>query len=156
MKISDLQNCPCYSLFSYDCDMNNVALKIPVSIPLVDSCNGLLLASLSFHQMRQLKQPLLELTVNAQNEDSYPLAQMFHFYLSKEGFVVIEVIVRVWLAYVASVSDRVIARTLERKQKKKNWKGKGEGDGRRGNVCQQPPRFWKTPLDISRFGSFVN
>ena len=89
--------------------------------------------------MRQLKQPLLELTVNAQNEDSYPLAQMFHFYLSKEGFVVIEVIVRVWLAYVASVSDRVIARTLERKQKKKKWKGKGEGDGRRGNACQQPP-----------------
>ena len=135
--------------------MNNVALKIPVSIPLVDSCNGLLLASLSYHQMRQLEQPLLELTVNAQNEDSYPLAQMFHFYLSKEGFVVIEVIVRVWLAYVASVSDRVIARTLERKKKKK-WKGKGEGDGRRGNACQQPPRFWKTPLDISRFGSFVN
>ena len=156
MKISDLQNCPCYSLFSYDCDMNNVALKIPVSIPLVDSCNGLLLASLSYHQMRQLKQPLLELTVNAQNEDSYPLAQMFHFYLSKEGFVVIEVIVRVWLAYIASVSDRVIARTLERKPKKKKWKGKGEGDGRRGNACQQPPRFWKTPLDISRFGSFVN
>ena len=106
--------------------------------------------------MRQLKQPLLELTVNAQNEDSYPLAQMFHFYLSKEGFVVIEVIVRVWLAYVASVSDPVIARTLERKPKKKKWKGKGEGDGRRGNACQQPPRFWKTPLDISRFGSFVN
>ena len=119
MKISDLQNCPRFSLFSYDCDMNNVALKIPVSIPLVDSCNGLLLASLSYHQMRQLKQPLLELTVNAQNEDSYPLAQMFHFYLSKEGFVVIEVIVRVWLACVASVSNRVIARTLiEREQRK--------------------------------------
>ena len=98
--------------------MNNVALKIPVSIPLVDSCNGLLLASLSYHQMRQLKQPLLELKVNAQNEDSYPLAQMFHFYLSKEGFVVIEVIVRVWLACVASVSNRVIARKLEREQRK--------------------------------------
>ena len=98
--------------------MNNVALKIPVSIPLVGSCNGLLLASLSYHQMRQLKQPLLELTVNAQNEDSYPLAQIFHFYLSKEGFVVIEVIVRVWLACVASVSNRVIARRLEREQKK--------------------------------------
>ena len=136
-----------------NCDMNNVALKIPVSIPLVDFCNGLLLASLSYHQMGQLKQPLLELTVNAQNEDSYPLAQMFHFYLSKEGFVVIEVIVRVWLACVASVSNRFIARTLEREQKKK-WKG--EGDGRRGNACRQPPRFWKTPLDISRFGSFVN
>ena len=101
-----------------NCDMNNVALKIPVSIPLVDFCNGLLLASLSYHQMGQLKQPLLELTVNAQNEDSYPLAQMFHFYLSKEGFVVIEVIVRVWLACVASVSNRVIARTLEREQQK--------------------------------------
>ena len=108
-----------------NCDMNNVALKIPVSIPLVDFCNGLLLASLSYHQMRQLKQPLLELTVNAQNEDSYPLAQMFHFYLSKEGFVVIGVIVRVWLACVASVSNRVIARTLEREQKKKMGGGGG-------------------------------
>ena len=26
----------------------------------------------------------------------------------------------------------------------------------RGNACPQTPRFWKTPLDISRFGSFVN
>ena len=33
---------------------------------------------------------------------------------------------------------------------------KGEGEGRRGNACPQTPRFWKTPLDISRFGSFVN
>ena len=33
---------------------------------------------------------------------------------------------------------------------------KGEGEGRRGNACSQTPRFWKTPLDISRFGSFVN
>ena len=32
----------------------------------------------------------------------------------------------------------------------------GEGEGRRGNACPQTPRFWKTPLDISRFGSFVN
>ena len=37
---------------------------------------------------------------------------------------------------------------------KKKWKG--EGEGRRGNACPQTPRFWKTPLDISRFGSFVN
>ena len=36
----------------------------------------------------------------------------------------------------------------------KKWKG--EGEGRRGNACPQTPRFWKTPLDISRFGSFVN
>ena len=33
---------------------------------------------------------------------------------------------------------------------------KGEGEGRRGNACPQTPRFRKTPLDISRFGSFVN
>ena len=127
--------------------MNNVALKIPVSIPLVDSCNGLLLASLSYHQMRQLKQPLLELTVNAQNEDSYPLAQMFHFYLSKEGFVVIEVIVRVWLAYVASVSDPVIARTLERKQKKKkNGRGRGRGMGEEETLASNPRDSGKRPL----------
>ena len=31
-----------------------------------------------------------------------------------------------------------------------------KGEGRRGNACPQTPRFWKTPLDISRFGSFVN
>ena len=126
--------------------MNNVALKIPVSIPLVGSCNGLLLASLSYHQMRQLKKPLLELTVNAQNEDSYPLAQMFHFYLSKEGFVVIEVMVRVWLAYVASVSDRVIARTLERKQKKKNGRGRGRGMGEEETLASNPRDSGKRPL----------
>ena len=57
------------------------------------------------------------------------------------------------LACVASVSNRVIARKVERKQKKRL---KGEGEGRRGNACPQTPRFWKTPLDISRFGSFVN
>ena len=37
---------------------------------------------------------------------------------------------------------------------KKKWKW--EGEGRRGNYCPQTPQFWKTPLDISRFGSFVN
>ena len=57
------------------------------------------------------------------------------------------------LACVASVSNRVTARKLEREQKKR-WKG--EGEGRRGNACPQTPRFWKTPLDISRFGWFVN
>ena len=56
------------------------------------------------------------------------------------------------LACVASVSSRVIARKLEREEKEL----KGEGEGRRGNACPQTPRFWKTPLDISRFGSFVN
>ena len=56
------------------------------------------------------------------------------------------------LACVESVSNQVVARKLEREQKK--WKG--EGEGRRGNACPQTPRFWKTPLDISRFGSFVN
>ena len=39
-------------------------------------------------------------------------------------------------------------------KKKKRWKG--EGEGRRGNACPRTPRFWKTPLEISRFGSFVN
>ena len=57
------------------------------------------------------------------------------------------------LVYVASVSNRVIARKLEREQKKK-IKWKGEGEGRRGNACLQTPQFWKKPLDISRFGSF--
>ena len=56
------------------------------------------------------------------------------------------------LACVASVSNQVIAQKLEWEQKK--WKG--EGEGRRGNACPQTPRFWKTSLDISRFGSFVN
>ena len=37
---------------------------------------------------------------------------------------------------------------------KKKWKG--EGVGRKGNACPQTPRFWKTPLEISRFVSFVN
>ena len=59
------------------------------------------------------------------------------------------------IACVASISNRVIARKLERKQKKR-LKGEGEGEGRRGNACPQTPQFWKTPLDISRFGSFVN
>ena len=57
------------------------------------------------------------------------------------------------LACVASVSNRVIARKLRAEAKKRL---KGEGEGRRGNACPQTPRFWKTPLDISRFGSFVN
>ena len=35
---------------------------------------------------------------------------------------------------------------------KKKWKG----EGRRANDYPQTPRFWKMPLDISRFGSFVN
>ena len=57
------------------------------------------------------------------------------------------------IACVASVSNQVTERKLEREQKKR-WKG--EGEGRRGNACPQTPRFWKTPLDISRFGWFVN
>ena len=59
-----------------------------------------------------------------------------------------------YAACVASVSNRVIARKLEREQKDKKLEG-GEG-GVRGNACLQTPRFWKTPLDILRFGSFVN
>ena len=35
-------------------------------------------------------------------------------------------------------------------------KVKGGWEGRRGNACPQTPRFWKTPLDTSQFGSFVN
>ena len=49
------------------------------------------------------------------------------------------------VACVGSVSNWVIARKLEWEQKKK--KRKGEGEGRRGNVCPETPRFWKTPLD---------
>ena len=60
------------------------------------------------------------------------------------------------LACVASVSNRVIARKLERGAKKEKVEGAGGGEGRRGNACPQTPQFWKTPLDISRFGSFVN
>ena len=33
------------------------------------------------------------------------------------------------------------------KKKKEKWKGEGE----RGYACPQSPRFWKTPLDISRW-----
>ena len=37
---------------------------------------------------------------------------------------------------------------------KNKWKG--EGEGRRGNTCPETLRFWKAPLDISWFCSFVN
>ena len=57
------------------------------------------------------------------------------------------------LACVASVSSRVIARKVEWQQKNRL---KGEGEGRIGNACRQASRFWKTPLEISRFVSFVN
>ena len=68
------------------CDMYNVGLKRPVSIPLfLSSTLATVYCWRLLHQMRQLKRPLLELTVNAKNEDSYPLAQMFYFYFSKEG-----------------------------------------------------------------------
>ena len=30
------------------------------------------------------------------------------------------------------------------------------GGGDEGNACPKTPRFWKTSLNISRFGSFVN
>ena len=60
-------------------------------------------------------------------------------------------VLKIGIACVASVSNRVIARKLERKRQKMV-----EGEGRRGNACPQTPRFGKTPLDISRFGSFVN
>ena len=44
------------------------------------------------------------------------------------------------VACVASVPNRVIARTLEREQ----WKG--EGEGRRGNACPQTQDSGKRPL----------
>ena len=31
-----------------------------------------------------------------------------------------------------------------------------EGEGGGGGACPQTPRFWKTPLEFSRFGSFEN
>ena len=58
-------------------------------------------------------------------------------------------VLHIYLACVASVSSRVVKAGA-----KKKWKG--EGEGRRGNACWQTPRFWKMPLDILRFGSFVN
>ena len=48
------------------------------------------------------------------------------------------------VACVASVPNRVIARTLEREQKKKNGRGKGRGEE---ETLPANPRFWKTPLD---------
>ena len=59
-----------------------------------------------------------------------------------------------YAACVASVSNRVIARKLEREQKDKKVEG-GEG-GEKRKPLPANPRFWKTPLDILRFGSFVN
>ena len=72
-----------------------------------------------------------------------------------------------WLQYFHNLhSNELTQRSLRSKRfqssygaevragAKKKWKG--EGEGRRGNACPQTPRFWKTPLDISRFGSFVN
>ena len=55
------------------------------------------------------------------------------------------------VACVGSISNRVIARKLEWEQKKN-----GRGKGRRGNACPETLRFRKSPLDISRFCSFVN
>ena len=46
--------------------------------------------------------------------------------------------------------------SLRSKRFQQKKKLKGEGEGRRGNACRQNPRFWITPLDISRLGSFVN
>ena len=43
------------------------------------------------------------------------------------------------------------SKRFQRKQKVERG-----GERRRGNACRQTPRFWITPLDISRFGSFVN
>ena len=56
------------------------------------------------------------------------------------------------LACVGSVSSRVTE--LVREQEK--WKTKGGRGGGKEIACLQTPRFWKTPLDILRFGSFLN
>ena len=55
------------------------------------------------------------------------------------------------LACVASVSRQITTRKFK-SGSKNNMEG-GE-ERRRGNACSQTPRFWKKPLDISRFGSF--
>ena len=57
------------------------------------------------------------------------------------------------LACVASISSRGITQNFEQESKKKMERG---GEGRRGNACPQTPRFWKMPLDILQFCSFVN
>ena len=54
------------------------------------------------------------------------------------------------VACVASVSNRVIARKLERKQKKV------EGGGEKRKRLPANPTILENALDISRFGSFVN
>ena len=56
------------------------------------------------------------------------------------------------LACVGSVCSRVTE--LVREQEK--WKTKGGRGGEKETAYLQTPRFWKTPLDISRFGSFLN
>ena len=48
------------------------------------------------------------------------------------------------VACVASVPNRVIARTLERERKKKMEGGRG---GEKRKRLPANPRFWKTPLD---------
>ena len=55
--------------------------------------------------------------------------------------------VKMALACVASVSSRVVRAGAKKKKKE----GGGGGEKRK-----RLPRFWKTLLDISRFGSFVN
>ena len=60
------------------------------------------------------------------------------------------------LACVERVSRRVTE--LVRKQKKweiEGWTRRGVGGGGRKRLPANT-RFWKTPLDISRFDSFVN
>ena len=58
-------------------------------------------------------------------------------------------IVTVVVAFVASVSNRVIARKIEREQKKKR---KGEGEGRRENACPQTPA--SSPVARDHWGIF--
>ena len=51
-------------------------------------------------------------------------------------------------------SKRFQSSYCAQREQKKKWRG--EGEGRRGSTCPPTSWFWKTPLDISRFGSFVN
>ena len=49
------------------------------------------------------------------------------------------------VACVASVSNRVIARKLERKQKK-GWRGRGRGRGKEETLARKPHDSGKRPL----------
>ena len=53
-------------------------------------------------------------------------------------------------------SESVSSRVTELEAKQKKWKIEGWTRRRGGNACPKTPRFWKTPLDISRVFHFAN